>query len=88
MAPRVEVPMDFGLELLGSPSHGNLTLDLAPGLGPVMVNTAIMSYNSPVIYRHTTELHQNNIDVVEFSREAVLCFSRACYTPVSWMNWR
>ena len=80
MAPRVEVPMEFGLELLGSPSHGNLTLELAPGLDPVMVNTAIMSYNSPVIYRHTTELHQNTVDVVEFSREAVLCFSQACYS--------
>ena len=71
--------MNFGLELLGSPSHGNLALELAPGLDPVMVNTAIMSYNSPVIYRITTELHQNSIDTVEFSREAVLCFSRACY---------
>lgn len=72
--------MDFGLELLGSPSHGNLTLELAPGVEPVMVNTAIMSYNSPVIYRLTTELYQNTVDVVEFSREAVLCFSRACYS--------
>ena len=80
MVLRVEVPMDFGLELLGSPSHGNLTLELAPGLDPVMVNTAIMSYNSPVIYRHTTELHQNTVDVVEFSREAVICFSRVCYS--------
>ena len=72
--------MDFGLELLGSPSHGNLNLELAPGLDPVKVNTAIMSYNSPVIYNLTTELHQNSVDAVEFSREAVLCFSRACYS--------
>ena len=80
MAPRVQVPMDFGLKLLEAPSHGNLTLELATGLDPVKVNTAIMSFNSPVIYRHTTELHQNTVDVVEFSREAVLCFSRACYS--------
>ena len=79
-APRIEVPMDFGLELLGSPSHGNLTLELAPGLDSVKVNTAIMSYNSPVIYRLTTELHQNSVDMVEFSTEAVYCFSRACYS--------
>ena len=79
-APQIEVPMDFRMELLGSPSHGNLTLELAPGVEPVMVNTAIMSYNSPVIYRLTTELYQNTVDVVEFSREAVLFFSRACYS--------
>ena len=80
MAPRVEVPMNFGLELLGSPSHGNLTLELAPGLDPVKVNTAIMSFNSPVIYNLTTELSQNSIGVEEFSSEAVQCFSRACYS--------
>ena len=72
--------MDFGLELLGSPSHGNLALELAPGLEPVKVNTAIMSYNSPVIYNLTTDLHQNSIDATEFSGEAVQCFSRACYS--------
>ena len=57
MIPRVKVPANFGRELINSPVHGNLVLNLRGG-SELRVNSAIMSFNSPVIGNLTTNLCQ------------------------------
>ena len=69
--PPVEVPHNFGIELLGKSAHDNLIFRL--GNGEVLkVNSAIISINSPVIHRLTTELDQTTIDVDYFGKDAIL----------------
>ena len=79
MAPKVVVPADFGRHHIGAPSHGNLTFNLAEGL-QVKANSIILSLNSPVIDRMTTDLHLTSLDADDFSRGAVDCFIEASYT--------
>ena len=75
----VTVPTNFGKHLLGCPSHNNLTL-LAESEEAIGTNSVIMSTNSPVINRITTELFQTEVDMKEFSKAAVDCFAEGCYT--------
>ena len=79
MAPIVQVPMDFGVKYLGSPSHGNLKFRPQEG-GEIPANSMIISYNSPVIESLTTDLMQTSIDVDDFSKDAVQCFVESCYS--------
>ena len=53
----VRVPANFGRELINSPVHGNLELNLKDG-SQLRVNSVIMSLNSPVIGNFTTNLCQ------------------------------
>ena len=78
--PCIQVPMNFGLEYLGSPSHGNLKFLLQNE--ELLANSAIMSYNSPVIKKMTVELFQTEIPVEDFSKYAVECFLEASYSGV------
>ena len=78
--PVVNVPMNFGIEYLGSPSHGNLKFLLKDD--ELSANSAIMSFNSPVIKNMTIELFQTEIEVQEFSKDAVLCFLAASYSGI------
>ena len=57
MAPNIRVPANFGREYINSPVHGNLSLNLRDG-SKIKTNSMIMSLNSPVINRLTSELHQ------------------------------
>ena len=79
MAPKVQVPMDFGIKYLGSPSHSNLKFCLSDG-EDVTANSVIISYNSPVIDNLTTDLLQTSLDVEEFTRDVVQCFVDSCYS--------
>ena len=79
MVPQVQVPMDFGVKYLGSPSHGNLKFRLKEG-GDIPANSMIISYNSPVIESLTTDLMQTSVDVDDFSEDAVQCFLESCYS--------
>ena len=91
MSSNVQVPADFGIEYLGSPVHSNLKFLLDNG-EEVLANSVIMSLNSPVIKRITTEFFQDSIEVREFSKDAVKCFVEASYSGVlknvSRMNFR
>ena len=60
MAPKIKVPANFGVEHINSPVHGNLLLKLRDGQ-EIRTNSMIMSYNSPVIDKLTTNLFQVNI---------------------------
>ena len=77
--PKVQVPMDFGVQYLGSPSHSNLKFLLESG-EELLANSMIISYNSPVIEDLTTNLFQSTIEVQDFSKDAVQCFLEASYS--------
>ena len=77
--PKVAAPMDFGIEYLASPSHGNLKF-LFLEEEELLANSAIMSFNSPVIKKMTVEDGRTTVDVQEFSKDAVQCFLKASYT--------
>ena len=77
--PKVAAPMDFGIEYLASPSHGNLKFLFLEG-EELLANSAILSFNSPVIKKMTVEDGRTTVDVQEFSKDAVQCFLKASYT--------
>ncbi|XP_063689750.1 uncharacterized protein LOC134822564 isoform X2 [Bolinopsis microptera] len=84
MIPPVRVPANFGRELINSPVHGNLVLNLRDG-SVLRVNSVIMSLNSPVIGNMTTNLCQSSLEMDDFSVEAVHCFVDAMYSGESEM---
>ena len=57
MAPDIRVPANFGRAHINSPVHGNLLLNLRDGR-KIKTNSMIISLNSPVINKLTSELHQ------------------------------
>ena len=57
MVANIRVPAKFSKKYLNSPVHGNLILKLKNGQ-EIRTNSVIMSLNSPVIDRLTSELHQ------------------------------
>ena len=77
--PKVQVPMNFGVQYLGSPAHSNLKFVLENG-EELPANSMIISYNSPVIENLTTTLFQSRIEVEDFSKCAVQCFLEASYS--------
>ena len=79
MAPKVNVPMDFGRQLIGSPTHSNLKLNTSEG-GEVRASSVILSFNSPVIDHMTTTLHMTSVDMMEFSEAAVQLFVDTAYS--------
>ena len=79
MAPKVEVPMDFGRHLRESPSHNNLKLNTSDG-GEVWASSVILSFNSTVIDHMTTTLHMTSVDMLEFSEAAVQMFVDFAYS--------
>ena len=79
MAPKVQVPADFGRRHLGAPSHGNLVFKLKDGL-EIRANSIILALNSPVIDDLTTDLHQQTLEAEDFHKDAVDCFIEAAYT--------
>ena len=86
MAPKVQVPCDFGREYINVPEHCNLTLKLQNG-EDYLVNSVLMSYNSPEIKRLTTELHQTSLAMDDFDEKAVYCFVDSLYTgDIEMMN--
>ena len=79
MAPKVKVPMDFGLRLKDSPTHNSLKLNTSNG-ETVYASSVILSFNSPVIDHMTTTLHMTSVDMLEFSKSAVEVFVDAAYS--------
>ncbi|XP_063690665.1 uncharacterized protein LOC134823204 [Bolinopsis microptera] len=79
MAPKIKVPANFGVEHINSPVHGNLLLKLRDGQ-EIRTNSMIMSYNSPVIDKLTTNLFQSTLEMDDFTKPAVDCFVEALYS--------
>ena len=78
---KVQVPTDFGIEYLRSPSHGNLKFLLKSG-EELLANSTVMSFNSPMIKKLTSENGQTTafVDASSFSKDAVQCFLEASYS--------
>ena len=79
MAPKIKVPIDFGVHLRSSPTHNTLKLNTSEG-GEVLASSVILSFNSPVIDHMTTTLHMTSVDMLEFSEAAVQVFVNAAYS--------
>ena len=73
------VPMDFGIEYLECPAHGNLKF-LLQNNEELFANSAIMSFNSPVIKRLTIEDGRSTVDVQDFPRNTMRCFLESTYS--------
>ena len=71
--------MNFGLQLLSSPTHSTLEL-LAEDGASVRASSVILSFNSPVIDHMTTSLHLDTLNMSEFCEGAVRYFVDAAYT--------
>ncbi|KAL5249446.1 hypothetical protein ACHWQZ_G018338 [Mnemiopsis leidyi] len=79
MVANIRVPAKFSKKYLNSPVHGNLILNLKNGQ-EIRTNSVIMSLNSPVIDRLTSELHQSSLEMDDFTAGAVNCFVDSIYT--------
>ena len=77
--PKVQVPMNFGVQYLGSPLHSNLKFRAKDG-EELLANSMIISFNSPVIEDLVTNLFQSVIEVEEYSKDVVQCFMEAAYS--------
>ena len=77
--PVVTVPMNFGIQLLSSPTHSTLQLRAADEV-VLCASSVILSFNSPVIDKLTTSLHLTTLDMTQFGQEAVKYFVDAAYT--------
>ena len=77
--PKVVAPMNFGIEFLNSTSHGNLKF-LLDNDEELIANSAIMSFNSPVIKKMTIEDCRNTVDAQDFSKDVIQCFLVSAYT--------
>ena len=76
---KVNLPMDFGIEYLDSPAHENLRF-LCQGYEELLANSAIMSFNSPVIKKMTIDIGRTTVDVQDFPKDVVRHFLEACYS--------
>ena len=79
MAPKVTVPLDFGIENLHCEFHGNVVLKLQGG-EEKRANSLILSYHSSVFVHLFLELHQTELEVEDFTGEAVKRFLGALYS--------
>ena len=79
MAPKVTVPLDFGIENLHCEFHGNVVLKLQGG-EKKRANSLILSYHSSVFVHLFLELHQTELEVEDFAGEAVKRFLGALYS--------
>ena len=75
----MQLPINFGIEYLDSPAQGNLRF-LCKGDEELLANSAIMSFNSPVIKKTTIGDGRTSVDVEDFSKEVVRCFLEASYS--------
>ena len=75
----ISLPLNFGLHLLDSPTHSNITLATSEG-ETARASSVILALNSPVMDHMTSELHLTSIDMKEFSKEAVMVFIKALYS--------
>ena len=79
MAPKVTVPLDFGIENLHCEFHGNVVLKLQGG-EEKRANSLILSYHSSVFVHLFLELHQTELEVEDLAGEAVKRFLGALYS--------
>ena len=79
MASKIIVPADFGIENLNSPVHSNITIELSE-LPELLVNSLILSYNSPVFLEMFKTINTRILDMKRHNSTAVRRFIESLYT--------
>ena len=79
MAAKICVPCDFGIENLHNPFHGNVHVEFEDD-SKMKVNSLILSWNSETFCYFFNELRLTNVEVKDFSKDAVIVFLESMYS--------
>ena len=79
MAAKICVPCDFGIENLHNPFHGNVHVEFEDD-SKMKVNSLILSWNSETFCYFFNELTLTNIEIKDFSKNAVIVFIESMYS--------
>ena len=79
MAPKLMLPVDFGIENLHSEFHNNVVFKLQGG-EEMKANSLILSFHSSEFVRLFLELNQSVLEMDDFSKESVKIFLGALYS--------
>ena len=73
------VPYNFGIKYFNKKEHSNVTLVLRDKTN-ILANSVILSLNSPVFDRLTTDLALKTVEMDDFEEGAVCLFIESFYT--------
>ena len=79
MAAKICVPCDFGVENLHDPFHANVAVQFCDDT-KIEVNSLILSWNSPTFCYFFNELRLRNVEIKDFSKEAVMLVLQSMYS--------
>ena len=79
MAPKLMLPVDFGIENLKCDFHNNVVFKLQGG-EEMKANSLILSFHSSEFVRLFLELNQSVLEMDDFSKESVKSFLEALYS--------
>ena len=79
MAPKLMLPVDFGIENLHSEFHNNVVFKLQGG-EEMRANSLILSFHSSEFVHLFLELNQSVLEMDDFSKESVKRFLEALYS--------
>ena len=79
MAAKICVPCDFGIQNLHDPFHGNVDVEFKEG-SKMKVNSLILSWNSDTFCYFFNELRLTNVEIKDFSKDAVIVFLESMYS--------
>ena len=79
MASKICVPCDFGIANMYDPFHGNVNIEFNDG-SKIRVNSLILSWNSDTLCYFFNELRLTNVEIKDFTKEAVILFLESLYT--------
>ena len=79
MAPKLMLPVDFGVENLKREFHNNVVFKLQGG-EEMRANSLILSFHSSEFVRLFLELNQSVLEMDDFSKDSVKSFLEALYS--------
>ena len=79
MVSKICVPCDFGIENMYDPFHGNVTIEFNDET-KIEVNSLILSRNSATFCFFFNELRLTNVEIKDFTKEAVILYLESLYT--------
>ena len=79
MASKICVPCDFGIQNMYDPFHGNVNIEFADET-KIKVNSLILSWNSATFCYFFNELRLENVEIKDFSKEAVILYLESLYS--------
>ena len=79
MVSKICVPCDFGIENMYDPFHGNVTIEFNDE-SKIEVNSLILSWNSATFCFFFNELRLTNVEIKDFTKEAVILYLESLYT--------